>query len=92
MKKNISLLLIAASLLFSGCEDGFYDVYNDFTGPVQSVEMRSSASVVVGSTERLTAVVYPSMTPNKNVSWMSDNPAVASVDSKIGRASCRERV
>ena len=81
MKKNISLLLIAASLLFSGCEDGFYDVYNDFTGPVQSVEMRSSASVVVGSTERLTAVVYPSMTPNKNVSWMSDNPAVASVDS-----------
>lgn len=41
---------------------------------------KSNASISIGSTVTLTAVVAPENASNKNIIWSSDNPSVASVD------------
>lgn len=41
---------------------------------------KSAAALTVGNSERLTATVSPSSAANKNVTWTSQNPAVATVD------------
>ena len=42
---------------------------------------RHSLSMTVGGRQQLTASILPENASNKNVSWTSDNPAAASVDS-----------
>jgi len=41
---------------------------------------KTSANLLIGKSEQLTAVVTPDDAPNKNVNWLSSNPAVATVD------------
>ncbi|WP_273130269.1 Ig-like domain-containing protein [Bacillus weihaiensis] len=49
----------------------------------QSISLnKSSLSLKVNQTEKLTATVNPSTATNKNVTWTSSNPSVATVDSK----------
>ena len=65
-----------------------YNFGNDgilIVAPVQnvlptSVEVSGESSAVVGSTIQLSAVVAPSNATNKNVTWSSDNPRIATVD------------
>ncbi len=83
MKKIFNLLFIAAAVSLGGCGDSFYNVYDDIAGPVQSVVITPTLSVVVTETAQLYATVYPSMTPNKNVTWSSSN-SVVSVDPNTG--------
>lgn len=50
--------------------------------PVTGVLLdRHTLDMTAGSMQQLTASVLPESTSNKNVSWTSDNPAVAAVDS-----------
>lgn len=52
----------------------------DLSTIVVGVELnKSTASVVVGQTEALTATVLPSTATNKNVTWASSNTSVATV-------------
>ncbi|MEK5520570.1 hypothetical protein B5V89_18560 [Heyndrickxia sporothermodurans] len=49
----------------------------------QSITLsKSSLSLKVNQTARLTAIVKPSTAINKNVSWTSSNPEIATVDAK----------
>ncbi len=49
--------------------------------PVSSVSLnKTSATISIGSSEKIIATVNPSNATNKNVSWSSNNPSVASVD------------
>ena len=51
------------------------------TYPVTGVSLnKTSTSIVVGTSETLTATVSPSNASNKNVSWSSYNSSVATVD------------
>lgn len=53
------------------------------SGPVAVTDVelnKSSISLAVGMVETLTATVLPTEAANKNVSWSSDNQAVATVD------------
>ncbi len=68
-RKLFYLILISAVMFFAGCDNAFYDVYNDFTGPVDAVALPKTASVVIYTTEQLKASVYPAMTENKEVTW-----------------------
>jgi len=80
MKKYFYPMLIAALMFTAGCDDTFYDVYNSLTGPVESVAIPKTLSVVVNTSEKITANVYPAMTKNKDVTWTSDDPLIAYVD------------
>jgi len=52
--------------------------------PVTGVTLnKTSASVVVGGTETLTATIAPSNATNKNVTWTSSNDAIATVSDGI---------
>jgi uncharacterized repeat protein (TIGR02543 family) len=86
MKKLFKILFMAAVVSLMGCGDSLYDVYDDIAGPVQSVVVPSTLSVVVGETAQLHATVYPSMTPNKKVTWTTSN-SVVSVDPDTGVVS-----
>lgn len=77
--------------------DGFYrtmDFYYTITVKSTSVSVtsvsldRSSISMKEGSTEWLTASVYPTNATNKNVTWSSSNTSVASVSS-YGQVSAK---
>jgi len=81
MKRILFSLLIAVTMLITGCDDTLYEVYNDFTGPVESVALPATMSVEVHTSEKLKASVYPTMTENKNVTWSSADASIASVDS-----------
>ena len=49
--------------------------------PVEGVSLsKTSTTITAGQTETLTATVQPSNATNKNVTWSSDNSAVATVD------------
>jgi len=81
MKKILFILFIALTVFTAGCDDTLYEVYNDFTGPVESVMLPDAMSVEVYTSEKLKATVYPKMTDNKNVTWSSADSSIASVDS-----------
>ncbi|MGE5329623.1 MAG: S-layer homology domain-containing protein, partial [Deltaproteobacteria bacterium] len=49
--------------------------------PVASVSIKESTSLTVKAAEKLTATILPSNATTQTVSWKSDKPAVASVDS-----------
>lgn len=49
--------------------------------PVTGVSLRDQLTISVGNNETLTATVMPSSAENKNVTWRSDNPSIAEVDS-----------
>lgn len=77
--------------------DGFYrtmDFYYTITVKSTSISVtsvlldRSSISMKEGSTEWLTASVYPTNATNKNVTWSSSNTSVASVSS-YGQVSAK---
>jgi parallel beta-helix repeat protein len=59
--------------------------YLTFTGgtttiPVTGITLNStSASLIVGATQQLTATVLPVNATNKNVNWSTSNPAIATV-------------
>lgn len=56
-------------------------VFGDFI-PVESVSLnKSSLDIMVEETAQLAATVMPSTASDKSVSWTSDNPQVATVDS-----------
>ncbi len=80
MKRLFYSALMAVLMFTIGCGDSFYEVYNDLTGPVESVAIPKTLSIVVNTTEKIEASVYPSMTKNKNVTWSSADPLIASVD------------
>lgn len=42
---------------------------------------KSSAALAIGASETLTATIAPANAPNKNVTWKSSVPAVATIDS-----------
>ncbi len=86
-RKLFYLLFISAVMFFTGCGDALYDVYNDFTGPVESVALAKTASVVIGTTEQLRASVYPSMTENKDVTWEIVSQSDTSGNTATGIAS-----
>ncbi len=84
MKKLFFAILISSAAITTGCGESFSEVFDELTGPVQSVSIKKNTSIVVGSTEQLYASVYPSMTANKKVTWSSNNIAVATVDPVTG--------
>jgi len=49
------------------------------TIPVSGVSLKPSTSLDVGGTETLYATITPSNATNKNVTWVSSNPSVATV-------------
>jgi len=49
--------------------------------PVTGVSLKTSTSLVVGGTETLSPSITPSDATNKNVTWVSSAPAVATVSS-----------
>ena len=46
-----------------------------------SATSHSGATITVGNSETITATIYPANATNRNVSWNSSNPAVATVNS-----------
>ncbi len=77
--------------------DGFYrtmDFYYDITVESTNVSVtnvsldKSSISMKEGSTEWLTAYVYPTNATNRNVNWSSSNTSVATVSS-YGQVSAK---
>ncbi len=54
---------------------------NNGTVPVSGVSVSpSSASILVGQTQQLTATISPSNATNQNLSWSSNNSSVVTVD------------
>ena len=60
-------------MFITGCDDTFYETYNDLTGPVESVDLQETATVMRTQAVQLKAEVYPVMTDNKKVTWSSVN-------------------
>lgn len=67
-------------LLSAGCGNSFYSAQDYLTGPVDGVGLKKSTSIMSGGVEQLNAVVTPSKTKNKNVTWVSSDTTVVSVD------------
>jgi len=76
--------------------DGGYTAYSEITVvvatdpdvPVTGVTVSpTTATLYVGNTEQLTATVLPSNATNQNVTWSSNNTAVATVNSNTGLVS-----
>jgi uncharacterized protein YjdB len=63
-----------------GLDDIYWEGGGGTTVAVTGVTVTpSSASVLVGSTQQLTATISPSDATNQSVSWSSSNPAIATV-------------
>ena len=71
--KRIAIAFLA-SCLFAACS------LNEI--PVQSVQVNQSAMHLnPGQSGRLYAIIIPSLARNQNITWSSDNPSIAGVDS-----------
>lgn len=81
MKRTVFIFLISASIFFTACGDSFYHAQDYFTGPVEGVGLKKTTSIVSLASEQLYAIVAPSKTENKNVTWTSSDTSVAAVDS-----------
>lgn len=81
MKRILVTILISAALFLTACGDSFYQAQNYFTGPVQGVGLKKTTSIVSLESEQLHAIVTPSKTENKNVTWTSSDTSAATVDS-----------
>ena len=74
--KKIFYAIAGAALLLCGCS-----TKSDSEVAVTSVTINTTtATIVVGETVQLSAVVAPSTATNKSVSWSSTDASVASVD------------
>ncbi len=80
MRRLIKNILMIALFFACGCGNSFYQAQDYFTGPVSGVGLKKSTTIASGGTEQLSAVVVPSKTANKNVTWTSSDPTIASVD------------
>jgi uncharacterized protein YjdB len=83
MRKRIlltSLIFLSAFVVFAGCSSSSSKKSTDTTIPVTGVTLKSATSLLVGGTEPLTAGIVPANATNQNVTWSSDNTAVATVD------------
>jgi len=56
-------------------------VTSDYIPPTNIKLNKSSTTILVGNTEKLTATINPSNATNKNITWTSSNPSVATVNS-----------
>lgn len=54
------------------------------TTAVQSVSLPATLALKVGQTSTMTATITPSGATNQKVTWISSNPAVASIDPNTG--------
>ena len=76
MRKIYSLILLCTIVLFASCKE---------EEPVQVTAVsldKTTLSLVVGTKGTLTATITPDDAETKDVSWMSCNPAIATVDDK----------
>ncbi len=75
---------IGAATITATSTDGGYTADCTVTvweTPVQGVQLHpSSLAMLPGTSSQLTATVLPNNATNQTVSWLSDNPGVASVD------------
>lgn len=53
--------------------------------PVENVSISGQQTIKVGGTITLQAMITPSNATDKNVTWSSSNPTVATIDSKSGK-------
>jgi|GEM_PF-6798460 len=79
----LSVALFLAAVCFTGCRN---NPASTDVGVI-SVTVQSTLSLVVGDSEILTATIFPAIATNKNVSWKSDKPAVATVDAVTGKVT-----
>lgn len=71
MKKILSILL-AAALILPGCKK---------STPVSGVTLdKTSIELTEGGTQTLVSTIFPADADNRNVSWSSSNPSVATVE------------
>ncbi|GEM_PF-7022467 len=82
MKRTTPLLSIACTLALSmvlliGCTDIFHPPKK-----VTAVAIDQARPLMVGETSQLTATITPADATNKQVSWTSSNPDIATVDSQ----------
>ena len=80
MKKNLAAILFLVTLFAAaGCKKvdttGDYVIVDSVT-----LDVGTTATVIVGETLQLTAIVKPSNATNQTVTWSSSSPGVASVD------------
>jgi len=85
MKKYIIYAMTAVfalSAVFTACKKDKDDkVSNDATIPVTGVTLdQETLTLMVDGTATLTATVLPEDATNKDVTWASDNPDIATVD------------
>jgi uncharacterized protein (TIGR02145 family) len=52
---------------------------------VLSVELRNTIIILENETETLTATIFPSSATNRNITWTSNNPTVATIDAATGK-------
>ena len=57
------------------------------TVPVESVSISGQQQIKVGGTITLQAIITPNNATDKNVTWSSSNPEVATIDSKTGKVT-----
>lgn len=77
MKRVFFLILGVALMIISACEKDEVAVTGIFSRP--SV---SSLTLEIGNTQKLIAFVIPDNATNKRITWNSDNPDIAIVNSK----------
>lgn len=81
MRNILYNIIIASAVFFAGCADSFYAAENYLTGPVDGVGLKKTTTIISGGREKLEPVVTPARTANKNVTWMSSDDTVVTVDS-----------
>lgn len=59
--------------------------------PVTGINIDSSIQMNVGESKKINATVSPDNASNKTLTWESDNPSVATVDSQTGEVTCKSR-
>lgn len=80
---KVTALTVGTTTITATC-DGISGTCTVTVNPVdvESVNLnKTTMRIGVGKTETLTATILPSNATNKNVTWSSDNPSVATVNS-----------
>ena len=88
IRKTAVLWVLAAAMLAFSCKGVVKP--GERTIAVTGVSLnKTELSLVVGSTETLTATVEPATATNKAVTWKSSNPAIAEVD-ETGKVTAKQ--